>query len=156
MWSLAWPLALLALPLPLILRHFLPEAKGLSEAGLRVPNVDSFSTLKARPKTTSACSPNRRYKTHFHGSQHRVDINIAEVTLRIAVRQLQKTLSAFGVKVRHRQATIQPRQPGFPRQSGNLVSRRIRQHAAPQQFGKLLAEQHRIAVREVVSFNPCQ
>jgi len=48
MWSLAWPLALLALPLPLIIRHLLPEAKGLSEAGLRVPSIDSFSTLKDR------------------------------------------------------------------------------------------------------------
>ena len=48
MWSLAWPWALIALPLPLIIRHLLPEAKGLSEAGLRVPSVDSFSTLKDR------------------------------------------------------------------------------------------------------------
>jgi len=48
MWSLAWPLVLLALPLPLIIRYLLPEATGLSEAGLRVPSVDSFSTLKDR------------------------------------------------------------------------------------------------------------
>ena len=48
MWSLAWPWALLALPLPLIVRHLLPEARGLSEAGLRVPSIDSFSTLKDR------------------------------------------------------------------------------------------------------------
>jgi Ca-activated chloride channel family protein len=48
MWSLAWPWALIALPLPLIIRHLLPEAKGLSEAGLRVPSIDSFSTLKDR------------------------------------------------------------------------------------------------------------
>lgn len=48
MWSLAWPWALIALLLPLIIRHLLPEAKGLSEAGLRVPSVDSFSTLKDR------------------------------------------------------------------------------------------------------------
>jgi len=48
MWSLAWPWALIALPLPLIIRYLLPEAKGLSEAGLRVPSVDSFSTLKDR------------------------------------------------------------------------------------------------------------
>jgi Ca-activated chloride channel family protein len=51
MWSLAWPWILLALPLPLILRYFLPEAKGLSEAGLRVPSIDSFSTLKDRSGT---------------------------------------------------------------------------------------------------------
>ena len=48
MWSLAWPWVLIALPLPLLFRHLLPEAKGLSEAGLRVPSVDSFSTLKDR------------------------------------------------------------------------------------------------------------
>ena len=48
MWSLAWPWALVALPLPLLLRHFLPEARGLSEAGLRVPNLSSFETLKDR------------------------------------------------------------------------------------------------------------
>jgi len=48
MWSLAWPLALIALPLPLLVRFLMPEAKGLSEAGLRVPSVDSFSTLQDR------------------------------------------------------------------------------------------------------------
>lgn len=48
MWSLAWPWALLALPLPLVFRYLLPEAKGLSEAGLRVPSIDSFATLKDR------------------------------------------------------------------------------------------------------------
>lgn len=48
MWSLAWPWALLALPLPLIFRFLLPEAKGMSEAGLRVPSIDSFSTLVDR------------------------------------------------------------------------------------------------------------
>ena len=51
MWSLAWPWVLLALPLPLIIRHLMPEAKGLSEAGLRVPSIDSFSTLKDRSGT---------------------------------------------------------------------------------------------------------
>ncbi len=48
MWSLAWPWALLALPLPLLMRRLLPEAKGLSEAGLRVPSLDSFATLRDR------------------------------------------------------------------------------------------------------------
>jgi len=51
MWSLAWPWVLLALPLPLIIRYVLPEAKGLSEAGLRVPSIESFSTLKDRSGT---------------------------------------------------------------------------------------------------------
>ncbi len=51
MWSLAWPWVLLALPLPLIFRYLLPEAKGLSEAGLRVPSIESFSTLKDRSGT---------------------------------------------------------------------------------------------------------
>jgi Ca-activated chloride channel family protein len=48
MWSLAWPWVLAALPLPLLLRSVLKPAKGMSEAGLRVPNTDSFSTLKDR------------------------------------------------------------------------------------------------------------
>ena len=51
MWSLAWPWALLTLPLPLIIRYLLPEARGLSEAGLRVPSIDSFSTLRDRSGT---------------------------------------------------------------------------------------------------------
>jgi Ca-activated chloride channel family protein len=51
MWSLAWPWVLLALPLPLILRYLLPEARGLSEAGLRVPSIESFSTLRDRSGT---------------------------------------------------------------------------------------------------------
>ena len=48
MWSLAWPWALLALPLPFLARKWLPEARGLSEAGLRVPDLNSFETLKDR------------------------------------------------------------------------------------------------------------
>lgn len=48
MWSLAWPWALLALPLPWIVRALLPEAQGLSQAGLRVPTLSSFETLKDR------------------------------------------------------------------------------------------------------------
>ena len=51
MWSLAWPWALVAIVLPLIVRYLLPEAKGLSEAGLRVPSVESFATLKDRSGT---------------------------------------------------------------------------------------------------------
>jgi Ca-activated chloride channel family protein len=48
MWSLAWPWVLLALPLPLIVRALLPEVRGLSEAGLRVPSLAGFETLKDR------------------------------------------------------------------------------------------------------------
>ena len=48
MWSLAWPWALLALPLPWFAHRLLPEALGLSEAGLRVPNLSNFETLKDR------------------------------------------------------------------------------------------------------------
>jgi Ca-activated chloride channel family protein len=48
MWSLAWPWALLALPLPWLARQLLPEARGLSEAGLRVPNLSGFETLRDR------------------------------------------------------------------------------------------------------------
>ena len=48
MWSLAWPWALLALPLPWLASRLLPEAVGLSEAGLRVPNLNHFETLKDR------------------------------------------------------------------------------------------------------------
>ena len=51
MWSLAWPWALLALPLPLIVRALLPEARGLSQAGLRVPTLASFETLRDRSAT---------------------------------------------------------------------------------------------------------
>ena len=51
MWSLAWPWALLALPLPLLARWLLPEARGLAEAGLRVPNLVGFETLRDRSDT---------------------------------------------------------------------------------------------------------
>jgi len=47
-WSLAWPWVLLVLPLPLLMRYLLPAAKGLSEAGLRVPSLDNFVTLRDR------------------------------------------------------------------------------------------------------------
>ncbi|MGB5258808.1 MAG: VWA domain-containing protein [Woeseiaceae bacterium] len=48
MWSLAWPWVLLALPLPWLVRVLFPPAQGLSQAGLRVPTLDSFETLKDR------------------------------------------------------------------------------------------------------------
>ncbi len=48
MWSLAWPWALLALPLPWLARRLLPEARGLAEAGLRVPSLSGFETLRDR------------------------------------------------------------------------------------------------------------
>lgn len=51
MWSLAWPWVLLALPLPLIVRALLPEARGLLQAGLRVPTLASFETLRDRSAT---------------------------------------------------------------------------------------------------------
>jgi Ca-activated chloride channel family protein len=48
MWSLAWPWALLALPLPWVVRALVPQAQGLSEAGLRVPTLAGFESLKDR------------------------------------------------------------------------------------------------------------
>lgn len=51
MWSLAWPWALAALPLPFVMRYLLPQARGLSEAGLRVPSIESFRTLVDRSAT---------------------------------------------------------------------------------------------------------
>lgn len=49
MWSLAWPWVLLALPLPLILRALLPEARSMQDAGLKVPSLAYFSTVTGRP-----------------------------------------------------------------------------------------------------------
>ena len=48
MWSLAWPWVLLALPLPLLVRKLLPPSRGLAEAGLRVPTLTGFESLKDR------------------------------------------------------------------------------------------------------------
>lgn len=50
MWSLAWPWVLLALPLPLLLRHLLPDAKSAGEAGLRVPNLGRFAMLTGQTR----------------------------------------------------------------------------------------------------------
>lgn len=49
MWSLAWPWALLALPLPFLARKLLPESSQLQDAGLRVPTLSAFSILRGRP-----------------------------------------------------------------------------------------------------------
>lgn len=51
MWSLAWPWALAALPLPFVMRFLLSPARELSEAGLRVPSIASFRTLMDRSAT---------------------------------------------------------------------------------------------------------
>jgi len=48
MWSLAWPWMLLALPLPFIVRKFLPAAPGGQDAGLKVPSLSGFQVLADR------------------------------------------------------------------------------------------------------------
>ncbi len=48
MLSFAWPWAFVALPLPLLARWLLPEASGLSEAGLRVPRLAPLYGLSGR------------------------------------------------------------------------------------------------------------
>lgn len=51
MLTLAWPWVLLALPLPFVLRALLPEARGLQEAGLKVPSLGGFAMLTDRART---------------------------------------------------------------------------------------------------------
>jgi Ca-activated chloride channel family protein len=51
MWSLAWPWALLALPLPFLVRYLLPESARIQDAGLRVPTLGAFALLAGRPDT---------------------------------------------------------------------------------------------------------
>jgi Ca-activated chloride channel homolog len=48
MWSLAWPWMLAALPLPLIVRKFVPAMAGSAEAGLKVPSLTGFALLHER------------------------------------------------------------------------------------------------------------
>lgn len=48
MLSLAWPWALLALPLPLLVRRFVPPANGVREAGLKVPGLSGLRVLTGR------------------------------------------------------------------------------------------------------------
>ena len=49
MWTFAWPWMLVILPLPLLIRHFLPERKKVNESGLKVPSFSLFSHLIDRP-----------------------------------------------------------------------------------------------------------
>ncbi len=51
MLSLAWPWALLLLPLPLLLRKLVPEATSMQEAGLKVPSFSGFQMLSGRSET---------------------------------------------------------------------------------------------------------
>jgi Ca-activated chloride channel homolog len=51
MWTLAWPWLLLALPLPLLARRWLPESARLQAAGLRVPSLGRFAMLTDRRQT---------------------------------------------------------------------------------------------------------
>jgi Ca-activated chloride channel family protein len=51
MWSLAWPWALVALPLPFIARALMSESPSLQDAGLKVPSLSVFSALTKRPDT---------------------------------------------------------------------------------------------------------
>jgi len=48
MWSLAWPWALLALPLPMLVNRFLPATSSLQDAGLKVPDFGGFAVLADR------------------------------------------------------------------------------------------------------------
>lgn len=56
MWSLAWPWALLALPLPFLMRRLLPESPTLQDAGLKVPNLSYFRVLTKRPESEQLIS----------------------------------------------------------------------------------------------------
>ncbi|NIV17189.1 MAG: VWA domain-containing protein [Woeseiaceae bacterium] len=56
MWSLAWPWALAALPLPFVARKFLPESSQLQDAGLRVPTLGAFALLRGRPDSEQLMS----------------------------------------------------------------------------------------------------
>jgi Ca-activated chloride channel family protein len=51
MWSLAWPWALLALPLPIIVRMLVPESASLQDAGLKVPSLKVFAMLAHRSES---------------------------------------------------------------------------------------------------------
>ena len=50
MWSLAWPWALLALPLPWLVWKLVPGSTRIEDAGLRVPSLGAFEVLGARPQ----------------------------------------------------------------------------------------------------------
>ncbi|MDA0705149.1 MAG: VWA domain-containing protein [Proteobacteria bacterium] len=56
MWSLAWPWALLALPLPILINHLLPESSSVQDAGLRVPNFGGFAVLADRSQVEQLLS----------------------------------------------------------------------------------------------------
>jgi Ca-activated chloride channel family protein len=51
MWSLAWPWALIALPLPFIVRYLVPESVHLQDSGLKVPSLQGFAMLANRSET---------------------------------------------------------------------------------------------------------
>ena len=51
MVSLAWPWALLLLPLPYLAWKLLPESNVTEEAGLRVPSLQQFSMLQGRRRS---------------------------------------------------------------------------------------------------------
>ncbi len=53
MWSLAWPWALLALPLPILVRRLLPESNRLGDAGLKVPSLAAFVALRHSSRAAS-------------------------------------------------------------------------------------------------------
>jgi Ca-activated chloride channel family protein len=56
MWSLAWPWALLALPLPLLVNRLLPESTSLQDAGLKVPAFGGFAMLADRSEAEQLLS----------------------------------------------------------------------------------------------------
>jgi len=56
MWSLAWPWALLALPIPLLINRLLPESTDLQDAGLRVPSFAGFGMLTDRSRAEQLMS----------------------------------------------------------------------------------------------------
>lgn len=51
MWSFAWPWMFLALPLPLLVRLWLPPAASANEAGLKVPSFENFGVLAEHGRT---------------------------------------------------------------------------------------------------------
>ena len=59
MLSLVWPWVWLLLPLPLLVRRWLPARPGLSQAALRVPHLEDFALAQA---PTGQTAPRRRWR----------------------------------------------------------------------------------------------
>jgi hypothetical protein len=87
------------------------------------------------------------------GCHQSIHVEVRQLCVRIAVRQIENLPAWAAAEHRLCQVLIQPLQPLFARESGNVWSWRVGKHGATQQLGQIRAEHDWVFVLAVLLHN---